>query len=235
MSVSQPPELWNVVNALKTCQLNELKADGVVLLQSWTPCSLWANKFLQGSLLKEDTINLSIRSFEPISVNAAGRKCSMSCAKSLTSTQDWRFWEGVQAHGVEHLISVQHLPGYRCVHEWGLCVTGMALDACNQGDADDSSIYSFAWHLFNSSLKICLSLFLCLDLWSMWPGMAKTYPLLRKAIKYTPGWWWLCLTKTENGKRWVSFLHWIWKWRKHGHKGRNYYFAFTAEPLQAPS
>lgn len=52
--------------------------------------------------------------------------------------------------------------------------------------------------------KNCLSFFLFPDLWSMWHGMAKTYPSLRKAIRCTPGWWWLCWTRTENGKRWVS-------------------------------
>lgn len=59
--------------------------------------------------------------------------------------------------------------------------------------------------LLNSSLKMCLSLFLSLDLWSTWHGMAKTCPSLRKAIRCTPGWWWLCWTRTENGRRWAPF------------------------------
>lgn len=63
-------------------------------------------------------------------------------------------------------------------------------------------------HWFDTSLllpwKHCLSLFLFLDLWSMWHGTAKTCPSLRRATRCIPGWWWLCWTRTESGKRWVS-------------------------------
>lgn len=84
--------------------------------------------------------------------------------------------------------------------------------------------------LFPSSLRTCLSLFLSLDLWSMWHGMAKTCPSLRKAIRCTPGWWWLCWTRTENGKRWASFcmlnaVRGRAEWKHRQRKGSTYSFS----------
>lgn len=75
----------------------------------------------------------------------------------------------------------------------------------------------------------------------MWRGMAKTCPSLRKATRCTPGWWWLCWTRTENGKRWVS--HRELNERRGGMRGVDHTGApmtpfprtFLTELLQTPS
>lgn len=100
----------------------------------------------------------------------------------------------------------------------------------------DGGICSFVWNLLDFPLNFCLSLFLSPDLWSMWRGMAKTCPSLRKATRCTPDWWSSCWTRTVNGKRWASF-HMLnaGEAGEHGQQaGSNSSFSQSFSPWVAP-